>query len=283
MGRRKKHKKLKRLLVSLLLIALIAVGIYYWQKPGPGTTEALTVTSYFGAERTLIAHRGYSGLYPQNTLAAFEAAAKNGFDAFEFDIHTTKDGVWVVLHNDTINEMTDGEGKVSDYTYDELMQYRIDAGHGIDGYKDLKIPTLGETLDICVKYDIFPVIEIKNCDASKLGDMVQAVYDRGLEDKALIISFGMDYLKAVRKIDTEIRMAYLSNDLTKNTVDQCIALGNTGIDINLKYAYKMYPAIRYAQENGLFCCAWTVDFPILADVAHWIGIDAITTNYIRHK
>lgn len=276
-------KKMKKIKIIVAVIALIIALTAVWQFTGKTITEGRTLTYISGTRQTLIAHRGFSALYPQNTVPAFEAAAENGFDGYEFDVHTTKDGVWVVIHNDDIDAMTNGSGNVADFTYDELMEFNIDAGNGIEDYSDLKIPTLDEALSVCDDRDIFPVIEIKSCDTSLLPEMLDCIYSHSLRDKAIIISFTMEYLEKVRELDGDIEMSFLSHNITREDVDKCISLGNCGIDINIYYFFKMTDAIKYARENDLKCVSWTVDHPLLADISHWLGIDNVTTNKITHK
>lgn len=76
----------------------------------------LSVSAHTASAPLMIAHRGFSSIYPQNTLPASESAVKEGFDGYELDIHTTKDGKWAVIHNDTVDAMTDGTGNVEDFT-----------------------------------------------------------------------------------------------------------------------------------------------------------------------
>ena len=68
----------------------------------------------------VMAHRGYSGKYPENTMLAFEEAAKTGADGIELDVQLTKDGQVVVIHDERIDRTTDGSGWVKDYTYEEV-------------------------------------------------------------------------------------------------------------------------------------------------------------------
>ena len=68
------------------------------------------------------AHRGYSGKYPENTMLAFQEAAKTGCDGIELDVQLTKDGKVVVIHDEAVDRTTDGSGKVKDFTYQELAR-----------------------------------------------------------------------------------------------------------------------------------------------------------------
>ena len=96
-----------------------------------------------------IAHRGYSAVAPENILPAFRFAGEYSFWGAGCDVHLTSDGVWVICHDGTIDRTTDGEGRIMDTTYDDLMQYNIDAGNNVEEYIDLKIPKFVDYLDIC--------------------------------------------------------------------------------------------------------------------------------------
>ena len=200
-------------------------------------SSSFMISMHTASAPKLIAHRGLSSLYPQNTLPAFEGAAEYGFEAYELDIHTTKDGEWVVIHNDTVDDMTDGTGKVADYTMEELKAMKIDNGNGIKNHPDLHMPTLRESLDICKETGITPVIEIKNCDTALLPDLKAILDEYGLSDTAAIISFTKEYLELYREIDKDIEILYLSHVPTKEDIDWCVEL-DFGINFNHKCFYK---------------------------------------------
>ena len=99
----------------------------------------------------IIGHRGYSAKYPENTLAAFQAAMDVGADMIEFDILLSKDNIPVIIHDDTLNRTTNGKGRVATYTLAELK--KLDAGNGET------IPTFEELLELTQK-KIFLHIEM---------------------------------------------------------------------------------------------------------------------------
>lgn len=72
-------------------------------------------------------HRGFSGKYPENTLLAFSKAIEEGVDGIENDVHLTKDGVLVVMHDELVDRTTNGKGYIKDKTYEELAQ--LDASY----------------------------------------------------------------------------------------------------------------------------------------------------------
>lgn len=265
------------ILVTLFLILVVVPMI-------PETISSnLMISGYTESSPKLIAHRGLSSLYPENTTSAFYGAAKYGFDAFELDIHTTKDGEWVVIHDDDVDHMTDGTGKVDSFTLEEILELNIDNGNHIEeeGIKglSLRIPTLRQTLDICKEWNIFPVIEIKNCDITLLSTLKDLLDEYELSDKAIIISFDEEYLEAYRSLDKDAEILYLANEPTKEDIDWCIE-NNFGINFNMWLLYKCFGAVRYAKENDVTLAAWTVDNTFFADIMVLLGIEYITTNKI---
>ena len=96
-------------------------------------------------ERTLVwGHRGASGYAPENTMAAFEKAVEMGADGIELDVQLTKDGELVVIHDETIDRVSDGSGWVKDFTYAKLIKHNFNRTH--PEYEHAQIPTLEETL-----------------------------------------------------------------------------------------------------------------------------------------
>lgn len=108
----------------------------------------------------VIAHRGVSPGYPENTLPAFANAMKLGVDVIELDLRATSDGVIVVLHEDSVENTTNGEGFVSDFTFDELRQ--LDAGsHAGEQFVGEPIPSLAEVLDLVIPLGGKLLLDIK--------------------------------------------------------------------------------------------------------------------------
>lgn len=96
----------------------------------------------------VVAHRGDWRGYPENSIPAIESCIRMGVDMMELDLKLTKDSVLVLSHDYTINRCTSGYGRVSDYTYEELLAFDLKAGHGIVR-PGIKMPTLREALEVC--------------------------------------------------------------------------------------------------------------------------------------
>ena len=107
-----------------------------------------------------MAHRGYSGKYPENTMLAFEEAAKTGADGIELDVQLTKDGQVVVIHDERIDRTTDGSGWVKDYTYEELKKFNAARVKG-DQFGFQPIPSFEEYCAWAKNQSLFTNVELK--------------------------------------------------------------------------------------------------------------------------
>lgn len=225
----------------------------------------------------LTAHRGFSGIAPENTLAAFEKAAEYNFYATECDVHLTKDGVWVIYHDDNIFRLTNGYKNIEEATYEELQEYVIDNGVNVDNYPNQKIPTLEEYLIVCKNMKIIPQIEIKNGSKEKLQEILDLLEKYELKENAIIISFKGEMIKKVRELDEKIELWYLVEEITEENMNECK-------DNNYKLAFNHKKndeeIIKTAISKGLTLCAWTVDDLETLKSLYNLGVKYITTNAI---
>ena len=274
-------KGLKIALITFAVIILTVIGIVLSHRILPVIPSGLSISQHTNNPPKLIAHRGYSGRYPQNSIPAFEGAAEADFCGMECDIYTTKDGKWVVMHDEEISELTNGEGYIKDYTLDELRDIQIDAGKRIRKYGTLPIPTLEEYLQVCVNDgEIAPVIEIKGGEAKYLPALKRIISEFNLTEKVVFISFNADFLKEYRKLDENATILYLCSVPTKEDIDFCIEQ-NFGINFHCRALILCASAINYAREKGVTIGTWTVDNTIYADVMALFGAEYITTNKIK--
>ena len=141
----------------------------------------------------VVAHRGFSGAAPENTLAAFRKAIEAGSDMIELDIQLSKDGKIVVIHDETLERTTDGQGRVADRTFPEIR--KLDAGSWFGSqFSGEKIPTLQEVLELA-KGKVLVNIEIKNpahgqYPITELADQgLEAVKKAGMLNRVIFSSF----------------------------------------------------------------------------------------------
>jgi len=134
--------------VTLLLLLSVFLFIMFFNPYGENKHNIKPLTPPKHGGIYVVAHRGAHHEAPENSLAAYQKAIDMGVDFIEVDIRTTKDGVIVSCHNETIDAYADTmTGKVNDFTYDELMKVDIGIKKGVE-WKGTRIPTFEEVLKI---------------------------------------------------------------------------------------------------------------------------------------
>ena len=228
----------------------------------------------------MTAHRGYSSIAPENTLPAFRLAGQYGFWGAECDISTTSDGVWVIMHDETVDRMTDGEGKVSDFTYDEIRALTIDAGNSVEQFPGTKIPTLTEYLDVCGEYSMHPVIEIKACaEYEKLDDLADLLSARPEKDMFVIITFSRPFAARIKQLLPEVPVYLLIGGVPEqeflDAIQFCLDHHLDGIDFACVWEKE---TVKLVKKAGLKTMVWTVDNIETAEKYYKMGVRDITTN-----
>ena len=165
----------------------------------------------------ILAHRGYSGKYPENTLLAFEKAVEAGADIVEFDVQISADGNIFVIHDEKLERTTSGAGMIMDSHSKHIR--KLDAGKWFEKkYRGEKIPYLGEALDL-LKGKVIVFIDIKtqmlgcneyqvsNCEIwrQKIDKVLRAVEERNIWGETIFISFD---LQALLYINNHNKKAY---------------------------------------------------------------------------
>ena len=265
----------------LLVVAIIGGSAVLNWYCKPKEFNVMSVSEVTDREVTLIAHRGFSAVAPENTAPAFEEAGIAGFGAAECDIYRTKDGVWVISHDINTYRMMDKSGFVENLTYEKLMTYNHDNGSNIENYPDLKICTLDEYLDICAKYGMIPVIELKGKNNTEHYDEVVASVEKyGLTDKVVYISFHYENLQKLREL-SDATLYYLVHTINEQAMEDALALGGRcGIDFNGNKEENTKELIQQCIDKGLLMGAWTIDSPEACNRMLDCGVSLITTNAI---
>ncbi|MBQ8160738.1 MAG: glycerophosphodiester phosphodiesterase [Clostridia bacterium] len=153
----------------------------------------------------IFGHRGASGYAPENTLEAFELAAKQGADGVELDVHISRDGELVVAHDETIDRVSDGTGLIAEQTLKELRQYRFNRTH--PEFRDATIPTLREVFELLKPYGIMINIELKNSRIwyDRLEEkVVQLADETGMREKVIYSSFNHRSMMHLKEIDASL-------------------------------------------------------------------------------
>ena len=227
----------------------------------------------------IYAHRGASGYAPENTLEAFKLAIKQGAEGIELDVQLTKDGEVVVIHDETIDRVSNKTGFVKDYTLAELREFSFD--NNIEGYKNTKIPTLKEVLELLKPTNLMLNIELKTSIIwyENIEEKVlKLVYDADMKDRVIYSSFNHYSIKKIKNLDEKANTALLFGDVILYTVNY-IKNANIPAIHPPVYQLKMDNFLDEYINSGLDIRVWTVNNP--DDMQSLINknIDAIITNY----
>lgn len=228
---------------------------------------------------TLVAHRGYRAVAPENTTAAFEEAGKAGFWGAECDIYRTADGVWIVSHDTNSYRMMDKTANIEKKNYDELMTHKVDNGSNIENYPDLSYCSLEDYLKICKEYNMVAVIELKGKNNTEHYDeIIDLVNQYGVE--AVYISFHFENMQKIRAL-TDAPVYFLTSEISDEDIELAKSLENCGIDFDGRKEENFEKGmIKKCIDEGLAVGAWTIDDTALLDKLVENGVTLITTDNI---
>jgi len=226
----------------------------------------------------IIAHRGSAGEAPENTMAAFELALRQGCDAIELDIHLSKDGELIVCHDRTIDRTTDGSGAIREMTVTELKQF--DAGRWFhEKYAGERIPLLKEVFDL-VPQDIMINVEIKETYEGQIEErLLQLLRDSNRLAQVVVSSFDHKSLSRLKHIEPEVKIGLL---YTMNAVDHNELADLLGVPVYALHPYgKLIDQkdILRATSHGLQVYPWTINTKDAMQQAIDKGVSGIITDF----
>lgn len=228
----------------------------------------------------LCAHRGFSTIAPENTMPAFGAAVALGAEEIEFDLWTTKDGVLVSCHDQTLDRVSDGTGKIGDYTYQELLKFDFGAKHD-KRFHGLKIPTFEEILQKFagrVIMNIHVKIWDHEYEDHKLDEIVALLrkYDCEKHMYFMTISDRMIRMVHERYPGLKCCVGWDRNKDPMSMVNRAIALG--AYKVQLYKPYFNQETVDKAHAHGILCNVFWSDDCEEAINYRQMGIDTILTN-----
>jgi glycerophosphoryl diester phosphodiesterase len=210
----------------------------------------------------VIAHRGYSARFPENTLPAFEAAVAEGADMIELDVAASRDGHPVVIHDDTLERTTAGTGRVGDYTLAELKC--LDAGSWMGpAFGGVSIPSLSEVFD-ALGGRVLVNVEIKpgglNGDEGT-RELIQRVIDcirrKDLLSSVVVSSGDYQVLRNVRILDRKIMLAVLGSGPETNIDVEALVKAVGGLSYNPDQAYVTGELVGALHRAGILVFPWS--------------------------
>jgi len=227
------------------------------------------------------AHRGYSGKYPENTMLAFRKAYEAGAQGIELDVHISKDGQLIVMHDEYVDRTTDGHGLIMDKTLAELKA--LDASYKFKGqYGVNAVPTLREYLEWVKDTPLVTNIELKTSIIPYTGieKMVLEMIDGyGLRPRIVISSFNHCSVLRFKKLAPDVTCGLLESS---EIVDFGAYTERLGIECvhPLLYNISMFPDyLKENQAHGRQINVWQVDTEADARAMKKAGVAGIIGNW----
>jgi len=226
------------------------------------------------------AHRGRSGVYPENTMVAYEAGIEIGADFMELDVRQTVDGEIVCIHDPSVDRTTDGSGEITQMTLDEVQA--LDAGAWLgDEHAGARIPLLRDVLE-----QIAPrlVVDIEIKQRGIAEQVAQIVRETGALRRATVVSFDLDDLRTAKAAEPALACGLITSgpdEEKQQTHEDLIASAlECGANfISCSHRAVTPEMVRDCHLAGLMLMAWTMDSPEDLQRMIEMQVDGLVTNY----
>lgn len=207
----------------------------------------------------IIAHRGLSSKYPENTMIAFRKAVELGCDGIELDVQLSRDGVPVIIHDENLQRAAGHPGLVKDFTYHELKSFNV--SYGFDAQKGTnQIISLEEYFTFIRDYDVITNIELKNSIFRYEGmeeKVISMIRRFKIEGKVMFSSFNHHSMVLCKRIQPEVKCGLLTSCWL---IEAGAYVKKCGAEyLNPHYAFLTDENIQELKMNGVNVFAWTVD------------------------
>ncbi|MCU6762960.1 Glycerophosphoryl diester phosphodiesterase [uncultured Roseburia sp.] len=264
----KKLYQYRKRIIAIAVVAALGINFIYSFGEKKGVID-LGLQS----DIKITAHRGYSEMYPENTIPAFKGAVEIGADCIELDVQQTKDGEIIVMHDSNLKRTTGVDKNIWETTYDE-MKY-LDAGSWFDKkYKETVIPTLDEVLTY-TKGKIRLNIELKptGYETDFEQSVVDIVEKHHCQKEVVLSSMKYECLEKIKEINPKIQTVYITS----------VSLGNfTVLDAADGYSVEAMMLtqkfVNQAHRAGKEVLVWTVNSEDSMERVLEMGVDGIITD-----
>ena len=230
----------------------------------------------------MIAHRGLSGLEKENTCPAFVAAGNRSYFGIETDIHITKDGQYVIIHDESPKRVSDEKYdiNVEENDYSALLDIVLPDIDGSFNRKDIRIPLLIDYIKICKKYDKKAVLEFKNpFKEEHIAEVIDIIKKEKYLDKMIFISFDFNNCKILRQLLPNSDVQWLlAEEITDKIID---ILKEYRLNLDCAYQAVTPKVVEKIHALGLTVNCWTCNTKEVADKMIEYGVDYITTNILE--
>ncbi len=229
----------------------------------------------------IVAHRGLSGLERENTASAFVAAGNRSYFGIETDVRATKDGKFVLLHDDDAVRCGLDQLRPEFATLETIQSIKLLDMDGERGRADLRIPELRDYLSICKRYDKYAVLEFKGgYNAEQMEKVVEIVNKEYCLEKMIFISFSFENLLTLRSVCPEARCQFLTGEpITEELVNK---LKDAKMGLDIWYGcFKEEAQVKMFLDAGVEVNVWTVDNKEDAERLISWGVQFVTSNILE--
>ncbi len=228
----------------------------------------------------MVAHRGVSGLERENTVPAFLAACQRSYFGVETDVRPTKDGSFVLLHDNSPERVSNGAHTtpIRELDASEVFDIVLPDRDGSLVRRDIRIPSLAEYIHVCKKYEKKCVLEIKvPFTEEQIKRMIDEIDSMGYLDNVIFISFYMENCRLTRKY-TDGKIQFLTMEMNDEILNSC---KEYRLDLDVRKDIATSELIEKAHSLGMEINVWTVDSPEEANALIEMGVDYVTTNILE--
>ena len=225
----------------------------------------------------MVAHRGAGKVWVENSLPAFQNSAKCSYWGIETDIHCTKDGKYIIIHDDTPLRVTGIDGiTVEETDFETLRNLHL---LGLEG-DEARLPTLEEYVTACKSGDKYCVLELKNQMPEKnIKEIIEQIKAMDYLDRTVFISFSYTNMSILKKLVPDQAAQFL---ISQKRFEECIELVRSNpMDIDIDHRCVTKELIDEMHGLGVKVNTWTVNDPEEAEALTEMGIDFITTDILE--
>ncbi len=235
-----------------------------------------------GATRT-VSHRGLSGIERENTCQAFIAAGNRATCyGIETDVHRTKDGHYVCIHDANTKRVSNYEMVIEESTFAEVRSIMLTDRDGQTDRADLRIPTLYDYIKICKRYGKQAVLELKNpvTTVEQLKEITDIITELDYMDGTTFIAFPREAMISLRKLYPKAKAQFLT---TKWDEEVAAFITEYDLDIDISSGVVTEEVVRQIKALGKEINVWTVDTAERAEELVSWGVDYITSNILESE
>lgn len=225
------------------------------------------------------AHRGASGYAPENTMEAFERAIDMKADGIEIDVYFSADKKIVICHDEKIDRVSNGQGKVTEYTLEELKKFDFGCKFYFGERRGIKIATLGELFSLYKSCDLSINIEVKSGNEEMPLALVDKAKEYGISERIIYSSFNHLQLQRILEINKSARVAPLYSGNWLNMDKYAENMNAFAIHPHMDQIRNFQSLVEDCHKKGIAVNPWTVNENDSISEMIAAGCDAIITNY----